>query len=372
MFLFRLLTMVIMTLFTTFIYSDTEDTGKPEKQRLDTCGQILHASIVPEGLHLSGWLYRFHTTPPITKVKICYGLRRVLHEWDFEAKNNRFDFIISLSSKERRSIKDSLIWMIPLANNQEGYPFYYVLDTALPFPPQSEVDLIGGGDLMAISSQFLGILKDRCGLKETDRMLEVGCGLGRMAYSLAYYLKGSGEYKGFDISASLVARAQSSITPWFSNFDFAHFDLFNKAYNPNGKLSAATFDFPYADEYFDFVSLPAVFTHMTPGDMKHYIREIKRVLRPGGKCMATMFLLNKENEGLMAKGKSALQFNHKHGDCYVVTPASPEAAVAYNEGLAINWFEEAGFKVEKIMPGNWSGREENWVTYQDVVLISKP
>ena len=340
--------------------------------RLETSGQILKAAIEPQGLHLSGWIYRFHTTPPINKIKISYGNRKIVKDWDFEKEENKFDFIIELTTKERRSIKDSLISITPVSTNQEGYPIYFVLDTSLPTPPQKEVDVIGGGDVMVISSQFLGILKDRCGLKETDKVLEVGCGLGRMAYSLAYYLHPTAEYKGFDTSPALIARAQTSITPWFPNFTFENYSIYNKSFNPEGTNSAATFHFPYPDDHFDFVFLPAVFTHMTPGDVQHYISEIKRVLRPGGKCMMTMFLLNMETAGLIAKGKSTIAFPHKHGDCQVAVSDTPEAAVAYEEGLVTGWCEEIGFKIDKVFPGTWCGREENWVSYQDIILLSKP
>lgn len=343
------------------------DTAVP----IQTRGQIERGFIATDGLHLSGCLYTFHTTPPINKLKVNYVNKKYLVDYDLATQNNRFDIVIPLTSQERHHVIDSLITITPMSNNQEGYSFYYVLNSVLPLPPQSEVEMIGGGDLMAISNQFLAIFKDRCGLKDTDNILDVGCGLGRMAYSLAYYLQPTAQYKGFDIIPGLVFRAQASITPWFPNFEFKFVDAFNPHYNPSGQIPASTLRFPYDNEQFDFVFLASVFTHMTPLALKHYISEIKRVLKPGGKCMTTVFLMNDENRALMAQGKSSIKFIHQYGECFIAFPHIPEAAVAYDQNLITHWFANEGLALEQTMPGLWAGRTEDWVTYQDVLLFRK-
>ena len=50
--------------------------------------------------------------------------------------------------------------------------------------------------------------------------------------------------------------------------------------------------FPCADNSFDLVFLTSVFTHMFAGDVENYLSEISRVLKPGGKCLITWFLLD--------------------------------------------------------------------------------
>jgi len=44
---------------------------------------------------------------------------------------------------------------------------------------------------------------------------------------------------------------------------------------------------PFEDEYFDVVTMLAVFEHIEPQRLVHLMTEIKRVLKPGGLCILT-------------------------------------------------------------------------------------
>src|SRR3954452_23014549 len=58
------------------------------------------------------------------------------------------------------------------------------------------------------------------------------------------------------------------------------------------------------------VFLCSVFTHMMPNEAANYIGEIARVLKPGGRCVVTYFLLNHENMTRMARGEAVFNFAH--------------------------------------------------------------
>lgn len=143
-------------------------------------------------------------------------------------------------------------------------------------------------------------------------MLDVGCGSGRMALPLTGYLNSEGRYAGFDISQKAIAWCQEHITSAHPNFQFEVSDIYNSLYNPKGKYQSLDFRFPYPDASFDVVFLTSVFTHMFPPDVEHYLDEISRVLKPGGRCLCTYFLLNDESLAHIAEGKSA--HNFQHGD----------------------------------------------------------
>ena len=85
----------------------------------------------------------------------------------------------------------------------------------------------------------------------------------------------------------------------------------NALYNPKGKYQSLEFVFPYPDASFDVVFLTSVFTHMFPPDVKHYLDEISRVLKPGGRCLSSYFLMNEESLALSAAGKGNRQFKHE-------------------------------------------------------------
>lgn len=343
-----------------------------EARPFESTGIITQGNVDAAGLHLSGFFKIFTTTSEIDTVRINYLGKEAFIAIDPPQRDYAFDLTIPMETGEKVSIKDALVSITPLANGTEGYSLYYLVDTSLPMPPQNEVDLVGGGDCMRIGCEFLGLFVERGGLKDTDAVLDIGCGVGRMAYPLTQYLQPMTSYCGFDIIPSLISRAKASIAPSYPNFDFQLVNIYNKMYNPEGILAAAAFNFPYENDQFDFVFLTSVFTHMTYVEFSHYLDEIYRVLKPGGKCMATMFLLDDSSDLLIARGKSSIAIIHPLNNCRVAVPEIPEAAVGYYKKDVMDWLSGRGFQVDVIYPGSWCGRENDWVSYQDIILFTKP
>ena len=97
---------------------------------------------------------------------------------------------------------------------------------------------------------------------------------GRIALALTEYLAPSARYEGFDVVEAGITWCRDEITPRYPNFRFTHVDLYNRSYNPGGRVHAAEMRFPYGDEQFDFVYLTSVFTHMLPADVERYLGEV--------------------------------------------------------------------------------------------------
>src|SRR5262249_6791786 len=138
-----------------------------------------------------------------------------------------------------------------------------------------------------------GELRSR-GLRPNHRVLDVGCGIGPLAIGLLDHLT-EGSYEGLDVHAEAVAWCQRAITSRYPRFRFRHADLFSTAYNPRGRLPAGDYRFPYDAGTFDFAFLGSVCTHLPAGEVAHYLREISRVLRPGGKCVISFYLLDEQS-----------------------------------------------------------------------------
>ena len=237
-------------------------------------------------------------------------------------------------------------------------------------PPKSMI-FIGDGDFEKIGQEFKQYFIKLAKLQPNNRVLDVGCGIGRMAIPLTDYLSTEGEYWGFDIAKNGVEWCQNRISKKFGNFNFQHIDVYNKYYNPHGNDRAYNFKFPYENEFFDFVFLTSVFTHMLPKDMENYMNEISRVLKTGGKCMITFFLLNEESEKLLRTGRSSLDFKYKIDGCLTINEEEPEAAIAYNEESVKMFFEKLGLKIiQPIHYGSWCEREI-YLSYQDIILAVK-
>jgi SAM-dependent methyltransferase len=236
-------------------------------------------------------------------------------------------------------------------------------------PPEKMV-FTGKGDFLKIGEDFKGHLVDLAGLRPDSRVLDVGSGIGRMAIPLTGYLT-TGEYAGIDIVEKGIDWCNARITPRHPNFRFIHTDIYNKAYNKRGRTLAKDYRFPFADGYYDVVFLTSVFTHMLPADLENYVREIARVMKPGGRCLMTLFLRNEESIRLVESGSGTMPFRHKLDGCWTIDRDVPEKAIAYDEDYLVALCERNGLRVQRpISYGSWCGRGQ-FLSFQDIVIVEK-
>jgi SAM-dependent methyltransferase len=229
-----------------------------------------------------------------------------------------------------------------------------------------------GGDFSAIGNEFLEYLQLYADLQPDERILDVGCGIGRMAIPLLRYLSPQGSYDGLDIVPHGIRWCTTHITSRNPAFRFQLADIHNRDYNPTGRQAAAHYRFPYADESFDVAILTSVFTHMVPAEVANYLAEIRRVLKPGGRCLITWFLLNGESRRLLREGRSALDLRFPIGNCLAADPSVPEKAIGYPEDQVGDLYARAGLVlVRPVYYGAWCGRT-TYLSGQDVCIARKP
>jgi len=228
---------------------------------------------------------------------------------------------------------------------------------------------IGGGDFEKVGNEYLGHFKELAGLRPHHRVLDVGCGIGRMAVPLTSYLT-EGEYQGFDTVRESIRWCRRRIGTRYPNFHFQHVDIYNRHYNPKGKAKAAEARFPYPDDHFDFAFLVSVITHMLPADMENYVAETARVLKPGARCLVTSTLLNDESLDLIEQGKSSLDFRYEFDGFRSVERDEPETSVAYPESYLRQVLSSHSLEIdEPIHYGSWTGR--TGPSFQDIVIATK-
>ncbi len=240
--------------------------------------------------------------------------------------------------------------------------------------PPSELQFIGSinaSNFLAIGREFLGLFRTVGGLQPHHRVLDVGCGNGRMALPLMEFLSAEGCYEGFDIVKEGIDWCTARMTAHDPRFQFRHLDIFNASYNLPGKVEGYDCTFPYPDADFDFAFLTSVFTHLLPLDMENYIHEIARILKPEGQCLVTCFLRNKEAQRLIDAGKAPVTFPFRSKDYTYNAPGRPEDAICFEESFFLDLFARYGLEpVGPLHYGNWCGREQ-FLSFQDVVVFKR-
>jgi SAM-dependent methyltransferase len=240
----------------------------------------------------------------------------------------------------------------------------------VPMPPR-RLSFVGRGDFERTGNEYLSHFRELGGLRPGDRVLDMGCGIGRMAIPLMSYLD-SGSYAGFDVGRAMIRWCSREITSRRPGFEFTWAPVYNQKYNPFGSVAASEFRFPYEDASFDFVFATSLFTHLVREETEHYLREAARVVRPGGTCFLTFFLLDEHAEREVAAGRASFDFRHQLDDGgFTTDPGQPEEAIAYRVGDLREMVKAAGLEVrEPIRFGLWSNHPGG-PAGQDVVLAQR-
>lgn len=224
------------------------------------------------------------------------------------------------------------------------------------------------GEYRTIAHQFAVLLQSLVSVKPTTRFLDIGCGCGPLAIEMAEVLSSAGRYEGFDPDAEAIDWCRGHISAVYLNFQFTQADVANTLYNPGGVVDPIAFRFPYVDKGFDVIVLKSVFTHMRRSAMSTYLAEIRRMLAPGGRCVASFFLLDAVTRQAMREGKSRFEFPYEFEGCLIADRMVPEYLIAYDEQDITGMVRAVGLEVEAIHFGSWSGRAD-FLSFQDLLVL---
>ncbi len=279
------------------------------------------------------------------------------------------------------SIKKILKYTVPVSFKKHlKYIFYSVEDGfnkltgrhPKGYPPK-RLNFVGSHDFKTIGDEFTKRLIEDGGLKPTDTVLDIGSGIGRIELPLTKYLT-DGKLHGFDIDKKGVTWCQKNITPKHPHFHFHHADIYNKYYNKKGSIQANAFTFPFSGNKFDLVFATSVFTHMLPDQIDQYLSEISRVLKSGGTCFITWFILNDKARQNIEKGLSNanMTITLKSDLAYYSHKDMPEAEIGFEEKWIHQKLRQYGLDKDlQILPGYWSNPSKKENSYQDIIISKK-
>jgi SAM-dependent methyltransferase len=240
------------------------------------------------------------------------------------------------------------------------------------FPPTHLRRAVGATAVPDASSMhYLLLMKMAMGAKSSSNILDIGCGCGLLEQALAKYVT-TGRVVGIDIHMPSIEWATRNISSRHPNIGFTHSDIYNAAYWPAGKISAAEFFQQFDAGPFDIIVAKSLFTHMLIDELNIYFNAIAKNLAAGGKGILSFFLLNDYQKLLQEEGKGAFKlFPILSGDPYSVKRRSaPSAAVGYDESFIRQLLGECRLNCTDIIYGSWSGRPDA-VLFQDVVFVER-
>jgi SAM-dependent methyltransferase len=240
---------------------------------------------------------------------------------------------------------------------------------------RSMSEIVGGGSPMSLAIHFMGILVEQAGLESGDRVLDIGCGCGRLAAALTQHLGPQASYVGVDIVAGLVDFANRHI-PWrHPNFRFVTLQQGNPAYDAirhDGESpTIASLDDACAPQTVDLCIATSLFTHFDTEMARTALKAMRRALAPDGRAFISLFLLDAGVRALIGRGGAAFQFEHRYADgVFVQNLGRPLEALAFTSGHFIDLLSEHGLYVERALYGRWPGRA-GCVSGQDILIVRR-
>jgi SAM-dependent methyltransferase len=191
---------------------------------------------------------------------------------------------------------------------------------------------------------------ERYGLRPSSRVLEIGCGVGWLAYDLASRLTEAGEYAGLDVSEVVISWLNCNYASRLPNFRFDFLDVKNERYRPKGKHKPEHVRFPHEDDHFDTVCAFNVFVYMTERAITNYLREVARVLSSGGVGLMTFkAILN----GDLGPREGTRTYVRLRDGVYTRRPEHDGWAMAYDDSLIRSMIDRAGLDLDAFEVGEW-------------------
>lgn len=143
------------------------------------------------------------------------------------------------------------------------------------FDRESAMSYIVGGQYETMGEGLRRIVESH-GLKEGDYLIDVGCGSGRLAWSLSQSkFRDTIRYLGIDIVPEMLEFAAEKCGQPMWRFELV--------LEPK---------IPEVDACADMVCFISVFTHLMQEESFLYLREAQRVVKPGGRILASYLDIN--------------------------------------------------------------------------------
>jgi len=241
-------------------------------------------------------------------------------------------------------------------------------------------DIVGAGDPEAVGLSNVEMIEKLSAIKPGMRVLDFGCGCGRVALPMLERLGPSGSLVGIDIIPNMIDFCREEISPQYPNAEFYQLQAKNSHYkswtkNQLGDSHTITSLSDMEDSSFDLVFAFSVFTHLDLADTTAYLNQIASLLKPGGKAILSALFINHSSRMGHKLKTSSIPFGpgiFLRKAIYFGTLRDKLATVGFRESKFIELSVGAGFDVCQIYYGNWPGRGGRSSAQDIISLQLKP
>lgn len=234
--------------------------------------------------------------------------------------------------------------------------------------PPKFIEYGGEGDFFNSGNNMIGLMSKRANLKDGICVTEIGCGIGRMPVAISNRFSEI-KYVGFDIVKYGISWCQKFFNRKRLPYHFYHANIYNGFYNPKGTQSAQEYVFPIPDGSQDLIFATSVFTHMPIDEIRHYLNEIYRCLKPDGMAYFTCFQLDHAARSRISQKTTLFSFQNEVSGYYVESIDEPELAIAYDDLTFSTLARGARLEILNFFPGSWRG--EHSEAFQDAYLLKR-
>jgi len=214
----------------------------------------------------------------------------------------------------------------------------------LPLPPARMRALVGETNPTSYDNPDGAPLFPYMDDAQYEAVLDFGCGCGRLARQFIQQRPRPKRYIGVDLHAGMIAWCNENLAPAAEGFEFHHHDIRNAGLNP-GADKPSVLPLPAEDDSVTLAVGWSVFTHILEVEAEHYLHEISRVLRPGGRFTGTFFLFEKAAFPMLQDFQNALYIN----------PDDPTNAVIFDRDWLRRAAQRAGLVIARAEPPDVRG-----------------
>jgi SAM-dependent methyltransferase len=242
-------------------------------------------------------------------------------------------------------------------------------------------DWVGGSDPEAVGDACVRILDRYVTINSNSRLLDFGCGVGRVLLSLLKHKPEIGSVAGFDIMPQVINFCETHIASAFPQVMFEliagsndHYDQFIAAGGARPAKSTALLRTEYASMFTGAYAF-SVFTHVEMADFRSLLKLLAILLEPGGELLFTAFLLTPYSRRAIDERTSVFPFDEMafeaEGEIFIGNASDRLGFIAFDLGLVERMVFDAGLVITQLEHGGWAGAGFSG-SLQDVIVCRRP